>query len=72
MKAEGGFAAVFTEVCMVSQDSDAMPFVASKLIDKGDIRNLRLMTDEVHKYGGGIRCNTMQLVREAGPKIFDE
>ncbi|MDE0752860.1 MAG: FAD-dependent oxidoreductase [Planktomarina sp.] len=51
-KAEGGFAAIFTEVCMVSQDSDAMPFVASKLIDKGDIRNLRMMTDEVHKHGG--------------------
>ncbi len=51
-KAQGAFAAVFTEVCMVSQDSDAMPFVGSKLVDKGDIRNLRLMTDEVHKHGG--------------------
>lgn len=51
-KAEGGFAAVFTEVCMVSSDSDSMPWVASKLVDKGDIRNLRLMTDEVHKHGG--------------------
>lgn len=50
-KAEGGFAAVFTEVCMVSQDSDATPFVGSKLIDKGDIRNLKLMTDEVHRHG---------------------
>ncbi|MBB3704913.1 dimethylamine/trimethylamine dehydrogenase [Aminobacter aminovorans] len=51
-KAEGGFAAVFTEVCMVSNDSDSMPWVASKLVDKGDIRNLRLMTEEVHKHGG--------------------
>jgi hypothetical protein len=25
---------------------------------------------EVHKYGGGIRCNTMQLVRAAGPCTF--
>ena len=51
-KAEGGFAAVFTEVCMVSADSDSMPWVASKLIDKGDIRNLRMMTDEIHRHGG--------------------
>ncbi len=51
-KAEGGFAAVFTEVCMVSAESDSMPWVASKLVDKGDIRNLRLMTDEIHKHGG--------------------
>ena len=25
---------------------------------------------EVHKYGGGIRCNTMQLVRDRGPFTF--
>lgn len=51
MKAQGGFAAVFTEVCMVAPDSDSMPWVASKLIDKGDIQNLRLMTDEAHRHG---------------------
>ncbi len=27
--------------------------------------------DEVHKYGGGIRCNTMQLIRDPGPRTFD-
>lgn len=27
--------------------------------------------DEVIKYGGGIRCTTMQLVRDPGPRIFD-
>lgn len=52
MKAEGGWSAVFTEVCMVSQDSDSMPWVASKLVDKGDIQNLRFMTSEIHKHGG--------------------
>ena len=26
--------------------------------------------DEVHKYGGGIRCNTMQLIRDPGPTTF--
>ncbi len=28
------------------------------------------ITIEPHKYGGGIRCNTMQLIRDAGPKTF--
>ena len=28
--------------------------------------------DEVHKYGGGIRCNTMQLIRDPGPGTFTE
>lgn len=51
MKAQGGFAVVFTEVCMVAPDSDSMPWVASKLIDQGDIQNLRLMTDEAHRHG---------------------
>lgn len=27
--------------------------------------------DEVIKYGGGIRCTTMQLLRDPGPKTFD-
>lgn len=51
MKAEGGWSAVFTEVCMVSQDSDSLPWVASKLVDKGDIQNLKFMTSEIHKHG---------------------
>lgn len=28
--------------------------------------------DEVLKYGGGIRCTTMQLVRDPGPRLFGE
>ena len=27
--------------------------------------------DEVIKYGGGIRCTTMQLLRDAGPRTFE-
>ena len=27
--------------------------------------------DEVMKYGGGIRCTTMQLIRDEGPRLFD-
>ena len=51
MKAEGGWGAVFTEVCMLSPGGDVMPWVASKLWDAGDVRNLRQMTDEIHKHG---------------------
>jgi hypothetical protein len=25
---------------------------------------------EVIKYGGSVRCTTMQLVRDAGPRVF--
>ena len=51
MKAEGGWGAVFTEVCLVSPDSDATPWVASTLWDDGDTRNLSLMTEKVHEHG---------------------
>jgi len=27
--------------------------------------------DEVHEYGGGIHYNTMQLIRDPGPRTFD-
>jgi len=43
-----------------------------KLLESYGVEVIGVEYDEVHKYGGGIRCNTMQLVREAGPKIFDE
>lgn len=51
MKAEGGWAAVFTEVCTVSPDADASPLVASRLWDAGDVRNLSLMCEKVHEHG---------------------
>ena len=35
-------------------------------------RSLPIDYDEVHKYGGGIRCNTMQLIRDHGPGTFTE
>ena len=52
MKAEGGWAAVFTEVCLIRPDSDSTPWVASTLWDDGDTRNLSLMADKVHEHGG--------------------
>lgn len=50
MKAEGGWGAVFTEVCQISPGADVMPWVASKLWDSGDVRNLRQMTDAIHAH----------------------
>jgi dimethylamine/trimethylamine dehydrogenase len=51
MKAEGGWAAVFTEACMISPDSDIVPWVVSKLWDEDDVRNLSVMCDAVHEHG---------------------
>ena len=51
MKAEGGWSAVFTEVCTIAPGGDVMPWVASKLWDAGDVRNLRQMTDAIHAHG---------------------
>lgn len=51
MKAEGGWGAIFTEVCFFSMDSDITPWVGSRLIDEGDVRNLSLMCDSIHEHG---------------------
>ena len=52
MKAEGGWGAVFTEVCNVNHAGDILPWVGSKLCDQGDVRNLSLMCDRIHDHGG--------------------
>ena len=49
-KAEGGWAAVNTEYCAVSPDSDETPFISARLWDDGDLRALSLMCDEVHEH----------------------
>ena len=50
-KAEGGWAAVNTEYCAISPDSDETPFISARLWDDGDVRALSLMCDEVHEHG---------------------
>jgi dimethylamine/trimethylamine dehydrogenase len=50
MKAEGGWSAVFTEICSIDPGGDVMPWVASKLWDDGDIRNLAQMCDAIHAH----------------------
>ena len=51
MKAAGGWGVVCTEYCSIHPSSDDMPFPHASLWDKGDINNLRLMTDAVHEHG---------------------
>lgn len=51
MKAEGGWAAVFTEVCTISPDADIMPWVGVRLWDAGDVRNMALMCERIQEHG---------------------
>jgi dimethylamine/trimethylamine dehydrogenase len=51
LKAEGGWAAVNTEYCAVSPESDETPFISARLWDDGDSANLAVMCDEVHEHG---------------------
>lgn len=41
-----------------------------KLLEQHDVEVIEVDYREVLRYGGGIRCTTMQLVRDAGPKVF--
>ena len=41
------------------------------LLERHGVEVIPVEYDEVHKYGGGIRCNTMQLIRDAGPKTLE-
>jgi dimethylamine/trimethylamine dehydrogenase len=51
LKAEGGWAAVNTEYCAVSPESDETPFISARLWDDGDAANLAVMCEEVHEHG---------------------
>jgi dimethylamine/trimethylamine dehydrogenase len=51
MKAEGGWAAVCTEYCSISAETDESPYVSARLWDDDDVRALRLMTEEAHRHG---------------------
>jgi dimethylamine/trimethylamine dehydrogenase len=51
VKAEGGWGVVCTEYCSIHPSSDDTPFPHARLWDRGDILNLRLMTDAVHEHG---------------------
>ncbi|HET6171146.1 MAG TPA: FAD-binding protein [Gaiellales bacterium] len=51
VKAEGGWAAVNTEYCAVSLDSDETPYVSARMWDDGDVRVLAATCDEAHRHG---------------------
>ncbi len=51
MKAEGGWAAVCTEYCSISPESDETPYVSARLWDDEDMRALQLMTERAHEHG---------------------
>jgi N-dimethylarginine dimethylaminohydrolase len=42
-----------------------------RLLEGAGVEVIAIPYDEVHKYGGGIRCNTMQLIRDPGPRTFE-
>src|ERR1700753_2477922 len=50
VKAEGGWAVVGTEYCAVAPESEDLPRISARLWDKGDVRNLRLMTEMAHEH----------------------
>jgi len=49
-KAEGGYAAVSTEYCSISPESDDTHRMSARLWDDEDIKNLSLMCDMLHEY----------------------
>jgi dimethylamine/trimethylamine dehydrogenase len=51
MKAEGGYAIVFTELTGVSPETAIDPWLLPELWDANDVANLRLVTDAVHEHG---------------------
>ncbi len=51
VKAEGGWAAVCTEYCSVSTDSDESPYAMARMWDAADVELLRHMTADAHEHG---------------------
>ena len=51
MKAEGGWAAVCTEICSVHPEADRAPQALARLWDDEDLDNLSLLCEEAHAQG---------------------
>jgi len=51
IKAEGGWAGINTEYCSIHPESDDCHRLSARIWDQGDVRNLRAMTDHIHKHG---------------------
>src|SRR5918911_117034 len=50
-KAEGGWAAVCTELCSIHPETDRAPLPVARLWDDDDARNLSLLCDDAHEHG---------------------
>lgn len=50
IKAEGGWAAMNTEYISIHPESDDTHRTSARIWDEGDVRNLRAMTEAVHKH----------------------
>ncbi|QEX19425.1 methylamine [Hypericibacter terrae] len=51
VKAEGGWAAVCTEIMSIHPTSDSWPFAQVKLWDEHDVKSLAILTEAVHRHG---------------------
>ena len=51
MAAEGGWAAVHSDLCSIHSETDNTPNAICRLWDEDDVRNLALMCDAVHEHG---------------------
>ncbi|MEZ5775219.1 MAG: FAD-dependent oxidoreductase [Hyphomicrobiaceae bacterium] len=51
VKAEGGWAAVCTDILSIHPSSDTTPFPQVKLWEENDEAQLRLLTDAIHEHG---------------------
>jgi dimethylamine/trimethylamine dehydrogenase len=51
VKAEGGWGVVNTEYCSIDPSSDDTPHPHASLWDEGDVRNMALLTEGIHRHG---------------------
>ena len=64
-KAEGGWAAVCTEICAVHPESDRAPQPIVRLWDEDDVMNLALLCEEAHEHGTLAGCELWY----SGPQV---
>jgi dimethylamine/trimethylamine dehydrogenase len=51
VKAQGGWAAVCTEYCTISRESDETPYVSARMWDDHDLRMLAITAERAHELG---------------------
>jgi dimethylamine/trimethylamine dehydrogenase len=51
VKAEGGWAAVNTEYCAISAESDETPYVSARMWDERDVHVLAATAEQAHRHG---------------------